>query len=435
MSGLIEPRVLKGFRDSLPHDEIFMQQTMRKLEEGLSHFGFVPIDTPVLEYVEILLGKGGGDTDKQVYRFSDHGNREVAMRYDLTVPFARFMATHVHSLYLPFKRYHIAKVWRGENTQRGRYREFLQCDFDIVGVDSVAADFEILLLINRCFLLLGIESVSIRVSHRGVFNKLLAAQNEEQNAPSVLRIVDKLAKVGKTKVEELLSEVVAPGSIEPILQFVEMENDLESTLAKMEDLSGGPSDESGRLREIFHLAADIGVNNLVLDPSITRGLDYYTGIVWETFLNRLPELGSLCGGGRYNNLASLYTKQMLPGVGASIGLDRLMAGIHELSEGKDTQKAAGVIVFCLDQSLMSHYFRLLNELQAANIQAEVYPLEKKLSQQLAFAEKKGIAVGIFVGEDEITRGQVNIKNLSSRQSYDGIPSAEAVQTIRSLLHT
>ncbi len=327
MGDIIQPRVLKGFRDFLPDAEIERSTMMERLADAFRSYGFVPIDTPVLEYAEVLLGKAGGETEKQVYRFKDNGGRDVAMRFDLTVPFARYMAEHVGELYLPFKRYHMAKVWRGENTQRGRYREFVQCDFDIVGADNAAADFEILSIMRSAMVALGAPDTTIRMSNRAVFNRFLSRIGLEGQSVEILRVVDKLAKIGEGETKKLLAELAGEARADELLAYIRSGEGFDETLARMEGLAGGPAEDTERLRAIRAMAEACGIaERIVLDPSITRGLDYYTGIVFETFLDALPAIGSVCSGGRYNDLASLYTRQKLPGVGASVGMDRLQIG-------------------------------------------------------------------------------------------------------------
>ncbi len=289
MPDIIEPRVLKGFRDFLPLEESARRGLLEILERVFRASGYVPIDTPALEYAEILLGKGGGETDKQTYRFRDNGGRDVALRFDLTVPFARFMAAHVEELYLPFRRYHMAKVWRGENTQRGRYREFMQCDFDIVGVDSSSADAEILILIADALSALDVGAFSIRINHRGVFNRFLTALGASESSIAVLRIVDKLGKTGPDEVRSLLEDEIGAEAARKVSEFIKAEGDFEATLKKMESLAGGPADDTERLRSLWRAACEAGIQDSVqLDPSITRGLDYYTGVVFETTLRALP---------------------------------------------------------------------------------------------------------------------------------------------------
>lgn len=430
MSSLIDPRVLKGFRDFLPEQERERQGIEATLAKTFESYGFVPIDTPALEYTEILLGKGGGETDKQVYRFSDHGGRDVALRFDLTVPFARFMAAHVQELYLPFRRYHIAKVWRGENTQRGRYREFTQCDFDVVGIDTPSADFEILQVMERSFRALGIERVTIRLSHRGVFGRFLAHIGSGSTGAEILRIVDKLAKAGEESVRSMLEEVVSHESAGEILAFIRPESSYEATLDKIGRMAGGMSEDTERLILLRSYMEEVGLaNRFVLDPSITRGLDYYTGIVYETFLDDLPDIGSVCSGGRYNNLATLYTKLELPGVGASIGLDRLTAALEELNVRRAQATGAEVIVLCLDDSLVGHYHAIAARLREAGLSCEVYPQKRKLATQFAYAERKRIPIGVICGAEEHGRATVSLKDLTARAGSEEVPLAQAVEAI------
>jgi histidyl-tRNA synthetase len=431
MSQKIQPRLLKGFRDFLPEQELRRREILFSLEKTFKSFGFLPIDTPVLEYTEILLGKGGGDTDKQIYRFTDHGGRDVALRYDLTVPFARYMAAHANEVPRPFRRYHIGKVFRGENTQRGRYREFMQCDFDIVGSDGDSADFEILLLITRSLQTLGIEDFEVHFSHRGVFNNFLKKAGMEAQSSDILRTVDKLGKIGKEATLGLLEEICSKETAEQIMDFIEGGADNRTTLTQMTALSGGPSPESERLSRVLDAAEELGLQGAVLDPSITRGLDYYTGIVFETFLTGQPEIGSVCSGGRYNNLASLYTKEVLPGVGASVGLDRLIAALYP--DDEQIEMTADILVFCLDERFTSPYHRMADYLRGAGFSVEVYPDAKKISSQFSYAEKKKIPVALICGEDEFSGNTVTFKDLRERKNYSGLTIEDAAAEIRKLL--
>ena len=429
----IEPRVLKGFRDFLPDVELERKRIETVLVGVFENFGFVPIDTPALEYTEVLLGKGGGETDKQIYRFLDHGERDVAMRFDLTVPFARYMAAHRHDLYTPFKRYHISKVWRGENTQRGRFREFTQCDFDIVGVDSPSADFEILMVMHDTMRALGISDFTIRFSNREVFNRFLNHLGITEKSAEILRTVDKLAKIGRDKTQTLLEQSVTPDQAVKILDFIDPEESFEETLGKMGGLAGGPGEDTERLRTTWTYVAECGIEGkFFLDPSITRGLDYYTGIVFETFLDEIPDIGSVCSGGRYNDLASLYTKDHLPGVGASIGLDRLMTALETLGRLFTSAAAADLLILCLQEELYPHYHRLAGRFRESGISCEVYPEKKKLGNQFQFAEKKGIRFGLICGGDEFDRGTVTVKNLLTRESFEDLSFEEAVSRIHAL---
>ncbi len=417
MPEIIEPRVLKGFRDYLPQDETARRALMEVLERNFRSFGFVPIDTPALEYAEVLLGKGGGETDKQVYRFLDKGGRDVALRFDLTVPFARFMAEHVDELYLPFRRYHMAKVWRGENTQRGRYREFMQCDFDIVGTDSASADTDILLLIADAMAALDVGGFTIRANHRGVFNRFLETAGIREKSVSVLRLVDKLEKIGPEEVRKLLDAEVGQDAAGRILSFVSKEAGFEETLAKIESLAGGPAADTQRLRDIWRNARESGFEGtLLLDPSITRGLDYYTGVVFETNLDSMPEIGSVCSGGRYDELASLYTTRRIPGVGSSIGLDRLLSALAALGTMKGRAGYTQVLVLALGDSLSPSYHKIARALRSAGVAAEVYPEKRKLAQQFAYAERKGIPLAVMLGPEEAASGTAQLRDLVARES-------------------
>lgn len=434
MSGLIEPRVLKGFRDFLPERESQRLATVRTLEEAFRLFGFAPIDTPVLEYAEVLLGKGGGETDKQVYRFTDHGGRDVALRYDLTVPFARFMAAHYEELSLPFKRYHAAKVWRGENTQRGRYREFIQVDFDIVGADSASADIEILLLMRECMRRLGIGRFTIRYAHRGVFAELLSGLGLTGKAVEVLRIIDKERKIGREKTKEMLGEITGSEKAARIMHFTMVGAGSEETLDRMATAAAPGTEGISRLKEITRCIRELGLaSDYSLDPSITRGLDYYTGVVCETFLSDLPEIGSVCSGGRYNDLASLYTKQKLPGVGASVGLDRLMTAMEELGLLQTEKAAVSLLVLFLEDALLPSYHGFAAALREAGISSEVFPEKKKLSAQFAYAEKKGIRLAVIHGPEEAAAGAISLKDLSSRKTFTNLSLPAAIDKAKELL--
>jgi histidyl-tRNA synthetase len=421
MSTIIEPRVLKGFRDFLPPAEIERRLLVEKIEASFRSFGFVPIDTPALEYADILLGKGGGETEKQIYRFTDHGGRDVALRFDLTVPFARFLAEHRADLALPFKRYHIAKVWRGENTQRGRYREFTQCDFDTVGSDTAAADFEILLMIRQTLTRIDAGDVTIRVNHRGLFNRFLERIGAADRSAEILRSVDKLAKAGLDATREDLETIVGKTKAPDILSYIEPRGSFEETLEALAAAAGGPCAESERLSLIRRYMIDTGTaDSFVLDPSITRGLDYYTGIVYETFLRELPGIGSVCSGGRYDDLAGLYSKEKLSGVGSSIGLDRLIAALESLGKLKGRGSYARAAVACLREADGGTAQALAQKLRDRGINCEVFLEEKKLTQQYIAAEKKGIPWMILPGESAASGSGLTLRNLATRENREGL---------------
>ena len=421
METIIQPKVLKGFRDSLPKDEILRSSLIEKRTKIYRSRGFVPIDTPVLEYTEILLRKSNGETKKQVFRFQDNGGRDVAMRFDLTVPFARFTAEHREELYFPFKRYHIAKVWRGEKPQAGRYREFVQCDFDCVGSDSAASDFEILELMKAALAEIGVEKVTVHVNHRGIFNRFLAKISCTDKSEDILRVVDKLAKVGKDEVARELADITGSSqSADLILDYIQGKDGWEATLAHIEELAGGEAEDSKRMKEIRAMMDATGIStSYVLDPSITRGLDYYTGVVYETFLDELPSIGSVCSGGRYDNLAGLYMKEKIPGVGASIGLDRLIAGLSQLGLAEGRGSYIDAEIFNQDAKLTLAYVRAAAAL-------EVFPDAAKMNKQYAVTDKKGIKWGVFVSEE----GSLTLKNLATREQFEGISADDAARKIK-----
>lgn len=432
---MIQPKVLKGFRDSVPSQEITRKQVIATLERDFSLHGFVPIDTPVLEYTEVLLGKGGGETDKQIFHFADNGGRDVALRFDLTVPFARFMAGHLNELALPFKRFHIAKVWRGENPQRGRFREFYQCDFDIVGIDSAYADVEILSMMHSALMALGLSNFSIRVAHRGLFNTFLANIGVLEDSVEILRTVDKLRKIGEEAVLDQLTGLTKNrSSAERILAYINTDTSgsPESILDHLSKLAGGETEHTSRMRTIFSLLEELGIADFFcIDPSITRGLDYYTGVVYETFLNDLPSIGSICSGGRYNDLASLYTKEHLPGVGSSIGLDRLLAALEELGSPliKDTA-SSDVIILNQNGELRSHYHRFAAQLRKAGIRCDMYLADKKMGVQFKYAEQNHIPFAILFSDSEVERQLCTLRHLSTRTDHEGLTITEVVDHIR-----
>jgi len=423
MAQYIEPKVLKGFRDFLPQTEIIRRSLTEKIENTFRSFGFVPIDTPALEYAEILLGKGGGETEKQIYRFKDNGERDVALRFDLTVPFARFVALHKAELSFPFKRYHIGKVWRGENTQRGRYREFTQCDIDIIGTDSPASDFEIIFLIYTTFKNLGLD-ITIHVNHRGLFNRFLSFIGQSDKSADILRAVDKLSKVGEEETLESLCGLAGETNAKKILEFIGAKGNFSETLNRITELSGGASPESDRLSLLRKFMIDAtgsaDTDPFLLNPSITRGLDYYTGVVFETFLTELPDIGSVCSGGRYDNLAGLYSKEKdsVSGVGTSIGLDRLLAALESLNKLPDANSHKAAIA-CTNLEKSGEYQALARKLRQKGVFCEVFLEggEKQLVKQFMLAEKRGLRYVLIPGENPLS-GSVTLRDLSARQNTE-----------------
>jgi histidyl-tRNA synthetase len=425
VSNLIEPRTLKGFRDYLPETMMAREALMQVARQVYRRYGFSPIDTPALEYLEILTGKGSAETDKQLYHFVDHGNRPVGMRFDLTVPLARFAAQHISKLGTPFKRYHIAPVWRGENTQAGRYREFVQCDFDTIGTESVVADIETALVIHELLLEIGIQQFQIRINNRQVLNGLLEKLDLADKSVPVLRSLDKLDKIGRTAV---LDEMQKSCSIdadraESVLKLADISGDTASILTQVSALvAGNEQGEQGveRLRVLCSALQHAGVpqERYRLDVSIARGLDYYTGVIFETILGQLPAIGSVCSGGRYDNLAGLFTKQHLPGIGASLGLDRLLAAMETLGMIEPVRTPAPVLVVYFEQDSLHDYLQLAGLVRSAGIGAELYPDAKKISNQLKYADQRGFRVALVAGANELAAGTCQVKNLSDKSSVE-----------------
>lgn len=417
---LIKPQVLKGFRDYLPDAMMARERLIDTARRVYRSYGFSPIDTPALEYSEILLGKGGEESDKQLFRFTDQGERDVSMRFDLTVPLARFAAQHLNDIGTPFKRYHIATVWRAEKPQKGRFREFMQCDFDTIGTDSNVADIETLLVIHDLLEAIGFERFRIRVNNRLLLNGLLESLHLREQAVGLLRALDKLAKIGREAVIAEMTERVGVTreQAERVLQLSEVTGEPEAALSQLEPLVA--ASESGRLgiarlRELFSVIQQAGIprERVELDVSIARGLDYYTGTIYETFLLDRPEIGSVCSGGRYDNLAELFTTQKLPGVGASLGLDRLLAAMEDLGLIETASTPAPVLVTCFDEERVGDYLRIARELRQAGINTEVYPDARQIGKQLKYADRKGFRLALIAGKDEFAAGTWQIKDLRS----------------------
>ncbi|MFQ5734420.1 MAG: histidine--tRNA ligase, partial [Planctomycetaceae bacterium] len=369
---LIKPRTLRGFRDHLPAAMLARERLIDVARRVYRSYGYSPIDTPALEYSEVLLGNVGGETEKQVFRFEDQGGRDVAMRFDLTVPFARYAARHIDALGTPFKRYHVGTVWRGERPAKGRYREFVQCDFDTIGASSNAADIETLLVIHDLFDAVGCEfgiadfAFTIHVNNRMVLNGLLEVRGLLENSTEILRILDKLPKIGRDAVEGELIE--GAGLTREDANYVHdlasiCVNSISGAKSELNKLRGRVArSEIGRegverLEELFEVCSSLGIRDdrLTLNISIARGLDYYTGTIYETFLGALPGIGSVCSGGRYDNLAGLYTSRELPGVGASLGLDRLLAALEELGCVPESATPADVLIAQFDAQFLPDY--------------------------------------------------------------------------------
>ncbi len=423
----IQPRTLKGFRDFPPAAMIPREWIIDTARRVYRSYGFSPIDTPALEHLEILTGKGSEETDKQMYKFEDPGGRMVGMRFDLTIPLARFVAKNIQEIGTPFKRYQIATVWRGENPQAGRYREFMQCDFDTIGSTSLSTDIEMVLVLNDLLSALDVGEFTISINHRGLLNGLLEKLDLVDQSTAVLRTLDKLSKIGTDRVAKELSETVGTNETQTaqLLQLTALEGSNNEILAKAEPLvAGNETGEHGvaQLRELLDSVsatlptsaqATSAQDRIRFAPSICRGLDYYTGIVLETTLDDLPEIGSVASGGRYDNLAELYTSQKLPGVGASLGLDRLLAALEKLGRLQNIPKPAEVFLPFFAAGHRDDYLQLAARLRAAGIGVEFYPEPKKLGKQLQYANRRNFRIALIMGDDEFAAGECQVKDLAS----------------------
>lgn len=419
---MIEPKVLKGFRDFGPEDQSVRQEMFKKIQGVFESFGFLPMSTPVLEYKEILTGKYGED-EKLIYEFKDRGERDVAMRYDLTVPFARFIAMNKHQVAFPFKRYQIAPVWRADNPQKGRFREFYQCDVDVVQGPSPISDAEVMACICKAFEAIGVNDYLLRFNDRSVFDLLLAIYQEqgspESEAQELMRAVDKFDKIGSSGVMKILEE---KNISEAGKKFAQMLMDLGQNEKALESIENNVSKEAlpvQIVRQLLQLLELQGIakDKIVFDPLIVRGLDYYTGFVFEVILKDNKDFGSIAGGGRYDGLVDQFSKDSLPAVGGSIGIDRLF---DALKDGGKLEKVATVkaIVLCQDETMISDYVQLASNLRGAGVATEVYYQPVKLDKQFKYAESKNIEFAVIVGQAEKAKGVVKLKNLQSRQEQE-----------------
>ena len=421
----IEPRTLAGFMELMPNEQILFEQIKQKIEKTYQKFGFLPLDTPILELSEVLLAKAGGETEKQIYRF-EKGNTDISMRFDLTVPLAKYVAKNYGNLSFPFRRYQIGKVYRGERTQKGRFREFYQCDIDIIGDGelSVINDAELPSVIYNIFKELGFDDFTIRINNRKILNGLFESLNQKENATEILRIIDKIEKIGKEAVIEELEKIEIPSdAINKIMDFIEIEGTTDEKLQKLNELNIKNEEFEKGLDELTQVVKYVRIfgipeANFKVDLTIARGLDYYTGTVYETFLNQYRELGSVCSGGRYENLAEYYTDKQLPGVGISIGLTRLFYKLNELQLIKAEKKSiAEVLVVPMVQDLTVP-IQIATDLRKKGISTEVYLNDKKIKAKMKYADKLEIPYVIVVGEDEINSGIVKIKNMKTGEEKE-----------------
>ncbi len=421
----ITPRTLKGFRDYLPEEMIPRQEMLRTLEDVFRRFGFLPLMTPALEYSDILTGKYGDEGDSLLYRFLDNGKRDVALRYDLTVPLARVVAQYP-ALPRPFRRFQIAPVWRAEKPARGRFREFYQCDGDIVGSNDVVADSEIIQMGAEMLISLGIEDFTIRINNRKVLSGLMSDVGVEpgEEEMGVLRTIDKLPKIGEEKTRDLLSSEnqLNSDSIDRVFDFLSIQGSIEEILNRLSGFfAEGSIGELGtkELKEVFSFLEAVGLSEkLAIDLSIARGLNYYTGTIYETFLGGLPGFGAVMSGGRYDGLIGTFCKEDIPGVGISLGIDRLLAGLEELNLIKKKATTSSVLVTIFDEDLVAPAAIAAKLIRDSGIPCELYPQAAKLKKQLKYAERTGKSLVVIIGSDEHEKNVVQVKDLNMSKQFE-----------------
>ncbi|QCX32764.1 histidine--tRNA ligase [Caloramator sp. E03] len=432
----VKPSILPGFMELLPKDQILFNKMMDTIRRNYEKYGFVPLDTPLIEKSEVLLAKGGGETEKQIYRFTK-GDTDLSLRFDLTVPLARYVAQHFSELNFPFRRYHIGKVYRGERNQKGRFREFYQCDIDIIGNGklSIINDAEIPSIIYSTFKDLGFEDFTIHINNRKVLNGFFESVKVDKKV-EVLRIIDKLEKIGYDAVIKELEEIgIERDSIDSIMEFIGIKGSNDDILLKLKELN--IENEQfllglDELNKVVHYIRCFNVpeKNFIIDLTIARGLDYYTGTVYETILNNYPQIGSVCSGGRYDNLAEFYTDQKLPGVGISIGLTRLFYQLREAEIiGENASSTLSEVLLIPMGETLDYSIEIANLLRNEGIVCEIYYEDAKLGKKFAYADKLNIPYVILIGEDELQRKMVSLKNMSTG-AQNIVEISEAIKTIK-----
>lgn len=429
------PRTLPGFMELKPNEQILFNQIKEKIEESYKRFGFLPLDTPILELSEVLLAKAGGETEKQIYRFT-RGD-DLAMRFDLTVPLAKYVSKNYGELQFPFRRYQIGKVYRGERPQKGRFREFYQADIDIIGDGelSIMNDAEIPSIIYTTFKSLGFDDFTIRINNRKILNGLFEYLNIVELSTEIMRIIDKLEKIGKENVKlELLKLNIEEEIVDKILEFISISGDNEEKIESLERLNiKNEVFEKGlfELKEVVKYIRLFGVpeENFSIDLTIARGLDYYTGTVYETFLDNYREIGSVCSGGRYDNLAENYTDESLPGVGIAIGVTRLFDQLNDLKLIKTEKESISDVLVISTSDDVSECLPIANTFRKEGINTEVYMNDKKMKAKFKYADKLKIPYVAIIGEDELKENKVSLKNLVTGKQ-DTINIQEAVEILK-----
>ena len=437
----IKPRTLSGFMELLPARQMQMERFLQVLRETYSLYGFTPLDTPVIEAAEVLLAKGGGDTEKQIYRF-EKGGSDLALRFDLTVPLAKYVAQNYGVLSFPFRRFQIGKVYRGERAQRGRFREFYQADIDVIGDGQldIVNEAEIPAIIYRTFTALGLQRFQIRVNNRKILGGFYSMLGLGEKAGDIMRTVDKLEKIGPEKVTEILTEDlgVSDADAEAILSFISIRGSNGQVLEALEAWRGRDALFDQGLEELKAVAGYLSAfgvpeRNFAVDLTIARGLDYYTGTVYETAMLDHPEIGSICSGGRYDNLAEYYTDKKLPGVGISIGVTRLFYVLEEQGMLNDRMVTApaDVLVIPMSDDLQAA-IQTATALRDAGIRTQLYTEKKKFKARIGYAAKLGIPYAVFLGEDEIAQGVVSCKDLAAGQQQT-LPVEQLIPQLKAAL--
>lgn len=416
----VTPKIMSGFMELLPEDQILFNELVDTIRTSYESFGFLPIDTPILECSEVLLAKAGGETEKQIYRFKK-GENDISLRFDLTVPLARYVSMKYNDLVFPFKRYQIGKVYRGERPQKGRYREFYQCDIDVIGENlSLMYDAEILAVIYNTFKKLSFGEFTIHINNRKLLNGFFESLDLEMKSIDVLRIIDKIDKIGVSGVKEELSLIpITNEKIDKIIEFVSIKGNNTEIINSLQNLEIKNSTFITGLEELQKVIKEVKAfgleeNYYVIDLTIARGLDYYTGTIYETKLNDYPSLGSICSGGRYDNLTDYYTDKALCGVGISIGLTRLFYQLKEAGIIKSSSKTLSkVLIIPFSKENMDYAIKISSLLRKNKIVCDVYYEEKNLKQKLKYANRLGIPYVCIVGEDEEKQNKVTIKNMET----------------------
>ena len=432
----IEPRTLPGFMELLPKEQILFNKMKEKIQKSYEKFGFLPIDTPIIEMSDVLLAKAGGETEKQIYRFQK-GDNDLALRFDLTVPLAKYVTEYYNDLSFPFRRYQIGKVYRGERPQKGRFREFYQCDIDIIGDGelSIINDAEMPAVIYSTIKDLGFEDFTICINNRKLLSGLFKELDLEDKSVDIMRIIDKIEKIGKENVIECLKDLeLSENQINDIINFIEISGTTEEKINSLEKLNYTNEIFNEGLEELKQVVKYVKVfgvpdSNFKVDLTIARGLDYYTGTVYETFLNEYRELGSVCSGGRYDNLAEYYTDKKLPGVGISIGLTRLFYKLNELNALKEEQNSIAKVLVVSMVEDNSKALEVATALRNQNINAEVYLENKKIKAKFKYADRLAIQYVIVIGEDEIANNTVTLKNMQTGEQ-ETLKIEEVIEKIK-----